>query len=83
MILHVNGEPFMRYDGPHDMEEIKRFVIEIAKKMSKNKKPQSNVAKSKAANSVAIPGYTIGKPKNSGKRDSVCYLGFDSAYASK
>jgi hypothetical protein len=58
-------------------------VIEIAKKMSKNKKPQSNVAKSKAANSVAIPGYTIGKPKNSGKRDSVCYLGFDSAYASK
>ena len=83
MILHVNGEPFMRYDGPHEMEEIKRFVIEIAKKMSKNKKPQSNVARTKAANSVAIPGYTIGRPKNSGKRDAVSYPGFDSAYPSK
>ena len=83
MILHVNGEPFMRYDGPHEMEEIKRFVIEIAKKMSKNKKPQSNVNRVKTENVATIPGYTIGKPKNSGKRDAVCYLGFDSAYAPK
>ena len=32
----------MRYDGPHKIGEIKRFVIEIAQKVSKNNKPQSN-----------------------------------------
>ena len=83
MILHINGEPFMRYDGPHELEEMKRFVIEIAKKVSKNKKPTSNVAQTKNNVGSNIPAYTIGQPKNSGALHSVCYPGFDSAYVSK
>ena len=47
MILHINGSPFMRYEGPHKFEEIKRFVIEIAQKVSKNKKPTSNITPKK------------------------------------
>jgi len=83
MILHIDGAPFMRYDGPHKVEEIKRFVIEIAQKVSKNKKPTSNIAPKKAADSISIPGYTIGRPKNSGKRNDVSYMGMDAAYVSK
>ena len=86
LILHINGEPYMRYDGPHKIEEIKRFVIEIAQKVSKNNKPQSNTQNSNSApENVAseVPAYTIGRPKNAGKRNEVCYLGFESAYVSK
>ena len=89
LILHINGEPYMRYDGPHKIEEIKRFVIEIAQKVSKNKKPQSTQSQ-QAHNNAAIlskekevPAYTIGVPKNAGNRNEVCYLGFESAYVSK
>ena len=73
----------MRYDGPHKVEEIKRFVIEIAQKVSKNKKPVSNIAPKKAADSISIPGYTIGLPKNAGKLHDVSYMGMDAAYVSK
>jgi thiol-disulfide isomerase/thioredoxin len=87
LILHINGEPYMRYDGPHKNEEIKSFVIEIAQKVSKNKKPQSNatqqVHNNVATSSKEVPAYTIGVPKNAGNRNEVCYLGFESAYVSK
>ena len=84
LILHINGEPYMRYDGPHKIGEIKRFVIEIAQKVSKNNKPQSNTqAISNEVSKEEVPAYTIGRPKNSGSRNEVCYLGFESAYVSK
>ena len=41
ILLHIDGKPFMRYDGPHKFQDLKRFVIEIAQKVSKNNKPQS------------------------------------------
>ena len=84
LILHIDGEPYMRYDGPHKIEEIKRFVIEIAQKVSKSKQPQSNnqTAMSEQVKKD-IPAYTIGRPKNAGEINEVCYLGFDSAYVTK
>ena len=33
IVLYVQGKPFMRYNGPHNAEEIKRFVIEVANKI--------------------------------------------------
>lgn len=82
MILHVNGEPFMRYDGPHKFDAIKRFVIEIAQRVSKKQNPKSNVSQ-QVKKEQSIPAYTIGRPKNSGPINEVSYLGFDSAYGKK
>ncbi len=81
ILLHIDGKPFMRYDGPHKFQELKRFVIEIAQKVSKNIKQQSNIQGGNAKKSgPVIPGYTIGLPKNSGPRDAVGYNNFDLAY---
>ena len=41
IILHVNGRPFMRYDGPQDENQIKHFIIDVAKKIN-NKQQFSN-----------------------------------------
>ena len=29
IILYVNGQPFMRYDGPQKMNEIRKFIFEV------------------------------------------------------
>ena len=87
IVLYINGKPFMRYDGPHKFEEIKRFVIEIATKMSQNKPKANNSAKQAVNRSGStpskqqnIPAYTIGLPKNSGPRNASQYIKFDTAY---
>ena len=84
IILHINGEPFMRYDGPPKFEEIKRFVIEIAQKVSQskgiNRQPRKVQVAAQAQSGPTIPAFTIGLPKNSGPKNDISYLGFDSAY---
>jgi len=35
MILYVGGLPYVRYDGPHDIEEIKTFILNIYQKIQK------------------------------------------------
>jgi thioredoxin-like negative regulator of GroEL len=78
IILYVNGKPFMRYDGPHDLGELQRFIVEVSKKVSsqqfmkqeeeedEEEKPEEN-----------IPAYSVGRPYGAKK---VCYLNYDSAY---
>ena len=34
VILYVNGKPYMRYQGPQDIKEIARFIIDISKSLS-------------------------------------------------
>jgi hypothetical protein len=81
IILFINGKPYMRYQGPHNSQEISRFIIEISQQIqtkqnfikdddSKNKKQTKN----KKGN---IPAYTIGKPICG---DDIYYLEFEDAY---
>lgn len=35
VILYVNGMPYIRYDGPHDINHIKEFIISIYQKIQK------------------------------------------------
>jgi thiol-disulfide isomerase/thioredoxin len=35
VILYVNGMPYIRYDGPHDIAHIKEFIISIYQKIQK------------------------------------------------
>jgi hypothetical protein len=76
IILYIQGKPFMRYNGPHEVEEIRRFVIEVANKVqNKQKFASENVKDDKKS----IPEYTIGVPL-CGPDNNVCYLEFDNAY---
>lgn len=73
IVLQVNGVPFMRYNGPHDMLEIRKFVVEVINKIQVKQKFTENVKTGKP-----IPEYCIGKPLCG--KEEVCYLDFDKAY---
>ncbi len=80
IILYINGKPYMRYQGPHNITEITRFIVEVANKIQERpsftKKENKEV---KHEVSGTIPAYTIGKPL-CGEENNVCYLEFNSAY---
>ena len=71
IILYINGSPYMRYDGPPEENEIRRFILEVSNLVQKS--GFSNVTKEKG-----IPAYTIGNPLCG--EGNVCYLEFDEAY---
>lgn len=59
-ILYLNTRPFMRYCGPPDAAEIKRFIFEVAQKVN-NKQKFSNEQVQEDLRGK-IPQYTIGHP---------------------
>lgn len=79
ILLYINGKPFMKYQGPYDSNEIKKFVIAVAEKVQNKQKfsmPQANIKD----DGKSIPAYTIGHPLY-GQDERVCYLEFDNAYS--
>ena len=86
IVLYVHGKPFMRYDGPHKLNEIRRFILEVHNDLKhkqrfsqkKDRKQASIVTKKKRG----IPAYTIGNPLYGCEQD-VCYLEFVKAYKKK
>jgi hypothetical protein len=79
IVLYINGRPFMRYLGPHDANELKKFIIEVAQKMDSKQKftNQGNILENRES---TIPAYTIGVPLF-GCDDGQCtYLNFNEAY---
>jgi hypothetical protein len=96
VILYVNGMPYVRYDGAHEIEHIKNFIITIYQKIQKtsfidgtkenyqnntnNPENQDNKQYTQEPASE-IPAYTLGKPLcGNNKKDGVCYLNFQKAY---
>lgn len=77
IVLYINGRPFMRYQGPHDSGEIRRFVFEVAQKVQSKQKFSSDTVKEDPRGD--IPAYTIGHPLY-GLNERVCYLDFSDAY---
>ena len=77
LVLFIGGKPFMRYQGPSDLNEIKRFVIEVAQKVQSKQKFSSENVKEEP-DSRGIPAYTIGVPLYGS--DDVTYLEFNEAY---
>ena len=79
IVLYIDGKPFMRYNGPYDEREIRRFILEVANKIrSKQQFSSENIKDDKKS----IPEYTIGHPV-CGADDKVCYLEFNDAYGDK
>jgi thioredoxin-like negative regulator of GroEL len=76
IVLCIQGKPFMKYNGPHDSNEIRRFVIEVANKVQSKQQFTNEHIKTVEK---GIPEYCIGKPL-CGSNDKICYLEFDEAY---
>jgi len=76
IVLYIEGRPFMRYQGPHDSGEIRRFVFEVAQKVQNKQKFSADKVQEDPRG--GIPAYTIGHPLYGD--DKVCYLDFDEAY---
>ena len=81
IVLHVNGKPYMKYQGPRQMQEISRFIIEVSNKLKDKQQflNKNNKKEQDTEEEIGIPSYTIGKPLY-GPLDKVCYLEFDIAY---
>jgi hypothetical protein len=78
IILHVNGKPFIRYDGPHTENDIRAFLIEVTNKLQTKEKFSVDKTKD-SKNNREIPAYTVGVPLY-GDEDEF-YLEFNEAYS--
>lgn len=78
ILLYVKGKPFMRYNGPHVLDEIRRFVIEVADKIQNDQGKQKFIHENVKETEKGIPEYSIGHPLCG--EDGVCYLEFEDAY---
>ena len=79
LLLYVSGRVFMRYNGPHDLENIRRFVIEVAQKIQNKQKFSSENVKEEPRG--RIPEFTIGHPVYGDPDDMRTYLEFNEAYS--
>lgn len=82
IIFFFDGKPYMKYSGPYDMNEIKRFVTEVISNLKNKTKFYDNSAvnNNSVPDNKKIPEYAIGIPKCNG---DVCYLTYDEAYTAK
>jgi thiol-disulfide isomerase/thioredoxin len=76
IVLYINSKPFMKYAGPHDTGEIRRFVFEVAQKVNTKQKFSDEQVKEDVRG--GIPAYTIGHPLYG--EDNCTYLEFEEAY---
>jgi hypothetical protein len=75
MILYINGQPYMRYDGPTVLEEIRKFIVEVSNIL------QQQIFQSKDDHKKLqkpIPGFTIGHPVYGD--DGEYYMEYPKAY---
>jgi len=71
IILYINGRPYMRYDGPAEEDDIRRFIFEMSNTIQEQ-------GFAKTVKEKGIPAYTIGNPLvgESGR----FYLDYEEAY---
>lgn len=80
IVMYINGNPYIKYNGPANIEEIKRFILEVVNSVDKQKFSANNNESKTAPPKLPesnIPAYTTGKPVCAG---DVCYLTSDAAY---
>jgi thioredoxin-like negative regulator of GroEL len=87
LLLYHNGKPIIRYDGLRSDPEIRKFLFEVANRLSiKNNFMKNNGQQQASQQGVIsqpsvneVPNYSLGKPVK-GKKSNVCYLGYNEAY---
>ena len=75
MVLYIQGKPFMKYNGPHRDEDIRKFIVDVSNKI-KNKQSFTK-GSVKNPKKRGIPEYCTGVPIKGSKDQMVCYLTFE------
>lgn len=90
IVLYLNGKPFIRYDGAHEEQDIRAFLIDVTTRLQTRERFAGDRAASGAANKTVpngknngrdIPAFTIGYPLFGDEDDM--YKEFDEAYPGK
>lgn len=78
IILFINSKPYMIYKGPHDINEIKRFIIEVYQKVNSKQtfSKQLQFTSNKEKNLHKTTPFSEGIPLY-GDNEDVSYLSFD------
>ena len=93
IVLYIHGKPHMIYQGPHDVNEIKRFIIDVSQKINKqqfirnnNNNNNNNFVRQGDARNLNIKNNTIthkttpfseGIPLYGSTNHAVSYLQYD------
>jgi hypothetical protein len=78
IILFINSKPYMIYKGPHDSNEIKRFIIEVYQKVNNKQKFSNELPSSNRKDQLThkTTPFSEGIPLY-GDNEDVSYLAFD------
>lgn len=57
VILYVDGIPYMRYDGDHEIQSIKTFILDIYQQLQKTAFMESNTNKASSSSSPPEPRH--------------------------
>ena len=81
VILYYNKKPYMRYDGPSDINEIQNFVLEVASSIQRQIGDENNNEQfEEEETGYVIPDYCIARPTKGGLKEKICYINFSDAY---
>lgn len=78
IILFINSKPYMIYNGPHNGNEIKRFIIEVYQKLNSKQKFSNELgsaSRKEQINHKSTP-FSEGIPLY-GDNEDISYLSFD------
>lgn len=88
MVLFVDGRPFIRYDGAHDENEIRNFLMDVTSRLQAKQKfsrerettstKNGNGNAHRDAHGRSIPAFTVGYPLYGDDDD--WYKEFEEAY---
>lgn len=89
LILFVDGRPFIRYDGAHDENEIRNFLMDVTARLQAKQKfsrdRDTNAGKPSTPghrdHGRSIPAFTVGYPLYG--EDDDWYKEFEEAYPGK
>ena len=82
IIYHVDGRPFMKYNGEADGNQIVSFIVDVTQKLGATKSKFYEDKTAQQEQEKKIPEYAFGKPKESSFKfvgdmicnDGVCYI---------
>jgi len=78
IILYYNGKPYYHYQGDADINKLKQFIFEMAKKTEIKQKISQNPNVIQPKKRGTIPQYCLGNPIYG--NENVCYLEMEEAY---
>jgi thiol-disulfide isomerase/thioredoxin len=89
IILYINGNPYMKYEGPGNMDEIRDFILQIANSIQSQNSFATSTRGANSTPQTSSGGGRVIERKNELPiyggiplcgDDGVCYLEYNEAY---